>query len=711
MTVTRTCTANTMSSRNKRKEKEAQVSTFEWTEQDQRAVDTARVLAADAVEKVGNGHPGTAISLAPVAYLLYHKVMNLDVTDDMWIGRDRFIMSAGHSSLTQYTQLYLAGCDMELSDLESLRTWDAKTAGHPEFGHTKFVECTTGPLGAGISMAVGMAMAARREHGLYDPNTPMGESVFDRYVYAIAGDGCLQEGVASEASSLAGTQKLGNLILIYDSNRITIEGETDISFTEDAAARYEAYGWHVQKLDWTNGGTSYAEDVEGLFKAIEEAKRVTDKPSFIQINTIIGWPLPTKAGHHGVHGAKIGGEEISALKKLLGFADEPFAVDTDVVDAVRKIAADKSRKLRQDWDRRFAEWEKANPEQAELLARVRAHKLPDDLELPKFEPGKMATRAASGKVLTALAPQLPELWGGSADLAGSNNTTLVGEKSFIPQERSTEDWSGDPLQGRVLHFGIREHGMGGILNGINLSGLTKAFGGTFFVFSDYMRPPVRLAALMRVPTPFVWTHDSIGVGEDGPTHQPIEHLASLRAMPNLAVARPADANETAVCWKRALEDESRPTGLVLSRQDLRIVDRESGEFAPAEEAAKGAYVLKEASCEPKLILIATGSEVELALNAQDQLEADGIPTRVVSMPCWEWFEDQDEAYRESVLPKAVTARVSIEAGSVMGWLKYVGADGATIGIDHFGASAAAAKCFEEFGFTVDNVVTTAKGIL
>ena len=539
----------------------------------------------------------------------------------------------------------------------------------------------------------------------------MGESVFDRYVYAIAGDGCLQEGVASEASSLAGTQKLGNLILIYDSNRITIEGETDISFTEDAAARYEAYGWHVQKLDWTNGGTSYAEDVEGLFKAIEEAKRVTDKPSFIQINTIIGWPLPTKAGHHGVHGAKIGGEEISALKKLLGFADEPFAVDTDVVDAVRKIAADKSRKLRQDWDRRFAEWEKANPEQAELLARVRAHKLPDDLELPKFEPGKMATRAASGKVLTALAPQLPELWGGSADLAGSNNTTLVGEKSFIPQERSTEDWSGDPLQGRVLHFGIREHGMGGILNGINLSGLTKAFGGTFFVFSDYMRPPVRLAALMRVPTPFVWTHDSIGVGEDGPTHQPIEHLASLRAMPNLAVARPADANETAVCWKRALEDESRPTGLVLSRQDLRIVDRESGEFAPAEEAAKGAYVLKEASCEPKLILIATGSEVELALNAQDQLEADGIPTRVVSMPCWEWFEDQDEAYRESVLPKAVTARVSIEAGSVMGWLKYVGADGATIGIDHFGASAAAAKCFEEFGFTVDNVVTTAKGIL
>lgn len=675
-----------------------------WTEQDARAVDTARILAVDAVEKVGSGHPGTAVSLAPVAYLLYQKVMNTDPNDDKWIGRDRFVLSAGHSSLTQYTQLYLGGLGLEMDDIKALRTWDALTAGHPEYGHTKFVECTTGPLGAGVSMAVGMAMAARREHGLYDPETPAGESVFDHFVYCVAGDGCMQEGVASEAASLAGTQRLGNLILIYDSNYITIEGRTEIAFTEDVAARHEAYGWHVQEVDWTEG-----EDVQALYDAILAAKAVTDKPSLIQLQTIIGYPLPTKQGHHSVHGSKIGAEEISALKKNLGFKDEPFAVDQDVVDYARANVAARGKAAREAWDAKFDAWKAANPDKVVILDRVLAGELPADIEFPEFEPGSMATRAASGKVLTAIGKQMPELWGGSCDLAGSNNTTIEGEPSFLPADRVTKDWDGNPY-GRVLHFGIREHGMGGILNGINLSGLTKAYGGTFFVFSDYMRPTVRLAALMNVPTVFVWTHDSIGVGEDGPTHQPIEHLASYRAMPNVAVVRPMDANETSVCWKKALESKTRPTGLVLSRQNLTTVDRSSGEFASADNAAKGAYVLRDASADPKMILIATGSEVEIALAAQEKLEADGVPTRVVSMPCWEWFDEQDEAYRESVLPSSVLARVSVEAASVMGWGKYLG-HGKAVGIDHFGASAGASKLYEEYGFTADNVVATAKSVL
>ncbi len=683
--------------------------TLDWTELDARAVDTARILAADAVEKVGNGHPGTPISLAPVAYLLYQKVMKIDPTDDGWLGRDRFILSLGHASLTQYCQLYLAGADLELDDLKTLRTWGSKCAGHPEYGHTRFVECTTGPLGAGVSNAVGMAMAARKERGLFDPEAAAGESIFDRYVYVLVGDGCIQEGVAAEASALAATQDLGNLIVIYDANRITIEGDTNISFTEDVLGRYAAYGWHTQEVDWTGGGTEYHEDVAALYEAIEAAKAVTDKPSIIKLNTVIGWPLPNKAGDHAVHGSKIGAEEVALLKEKLGFAPEPFAVDEDAVAHARTNAAARGAELRAQWDAKYQAWAEANPERLALLERCAARKLPADLSLPVFPEGKMSTRKASGEVLSALAPQLPELWGGSADLAGSNNTTMKGEPSFLPEARQSHDWSGHPY-GRTLHFGIREHAMGGILNGIVLSGLTRAYGGTFLVFADYMRPPVRLAALMGVPTTFVWSHDTIGVGEDGPTHQPIEHLASLRAIPNFDVVRPADANETSVAWGEILRRTDRPAGIILSRQDLRTVAR-GDEFASADGVARGGYVLKEASAEPKLILIASGSEVELAIDAASALEAEGTPTRVVSMPCMEWFDEQDEAYRESVLPAAVTARVSIEAGIAMGWAKYVGDAGASLSIEHFGASAAGARCFQEFGFTVDNVVALAHSVL
>ena len=680
-----------------------------WTELDDRAIDTARILAADAVEKVGNGHPGTAISLAPLAYLLYQRVMNTDPNDAAWVGRDRFILSIGHSSMTQYAQLFLAGCGLELDDLKSLRTWGAKTPGHPEYGHTDFVECTTGPLGAGISNAVGMAMASRKEHGLFDPETPLGESIFDRYVYVVAGDGCLQEGVSSEASSLAGTQNLGNLIMIYDDNHITIEGDTSIAFNEDVDARYESYGWHVQHVDWTHGGAGYREDLDALWAAIEEAKKVTDKPSYIRLTTVIGWPLPNLAGSHQVHGAKLGAAEISALKERLGFVDEPFAISAEVVDHARANAADRGRSARAAWDERYQAWRAANPERAELFDRIRARKLPQTLSLPVFAEGKKSTRSASGEVLNALASQLPELWGGSADLAGSNNTTMKGQPSFLPEDRSSAEFTGNPF-GRTLHFGIREHAMGGIVNGIVLSGLTRAYCGTFFVFSDYMRPAVRLAALMGVPSLFVWTHDSIGVGEDGPTHQPIEHLAAVRAIPGLSVVRPADANETSVAWGEMLRRIDAPSAIVLSRQDLPTLAR-GEKYASADGVANGAYVLSEASSDPQLILIATGSEVQLALDAQEAMEAKGVATRVVSMPCQEWFDEQPEEYRESVLPPAVTARVSIEAGIAMGWAKYVGARGASVSIEHFGASAAAARCFEEFGFTVDRVVEAAQAVL
>jgi transketolase len=681
-----------------------------WTELDQRAVDTARVLAADAVEKVGNGHPGTAISLAPLAYLLYQKVMTGDPADPTWLGRDRFVLSIGHSSLTQYCQLFLAGYGLEIGDIASLRTEGSLTPGHPEFGHTAGVECTTGPLGAGVADAVGFAMAARRERAILDPMVPWAESsVFDRFVYCITGDGCMQEGVSAEASSLAGAQKLGNLVVIYDDNRISIEGDTKIAFTEDVAARYAAYGWHVQHVDWTNGGTGYREDLPALFDAIEAAQTVTDKPSFIKLTTVIGWPLPTKAGHHSVHGAKLGGEEVAALKRALGFDPQTsFTVEPDVLAHARYQAASRAAAAKTSWQSRFDAWRACNPDQSTLLDRLTSRQLPNGLDaaLPEFPVGKMSTRAASGEVLTALAPLMPELWGGSADLAGSNNTTMKGQPSFLPPEQSSHDFAGDYC-GRTLHFGIREHAMGNILNAITMSGLTRCYGGTFLVFADYMRGAVRLAALQKVPSIFVWSHDSIGVGEDGPTHQPIEHLASLRVIPGLDVIRPADANETAQAWAQALAHTDRPSALILSRQDLPTVDRSQAGVAAASEVSRGGYTLIDADGALQVVLIATGSEVGVALDARDQLQIEGIGARVVSMPCQEWFDAQDAGYRASVLPAGV-AKVAIEAGSATGWREYVGDSGEIVSIDHFGESASGGRLFTKYGFTGDNVVAAAR---
>ncbi|MEY4078909.1 MAG: hypothetical protein RIS80_678 [Actinomycetota bacterium] len=690
------------------------MSAFQWSDLDQKAVNTARVLAADAVEKVGNGHPGTAISLAPVAYLLFNKVMRHDPKDDRWLGRDRFILSVGHSSLTIYNQLFLHGYGLELDDLKALRTWGSATPGHPEYGHTKGVEITTGPLGQGLASATGFAYASRFERGLFDAEAPEGQSPFDHFVYVIAGDGDMQEGVTSEAASLAGHQKLGNLVVIYDSNQISIEDDTNIAFTEDLTARYQSYGWHTQVVDWKKTG-NYVEDVRELFDAIEKAKSVTDKPSLITLRTIIGWPSPTKQGSGKVHGSKLGAEEVAGLKQVLGFDPEQnFQVDEDVLAHTRGYQAH-ADEARAAWQSKFDAWAAANPQKKALLDRMERGETPAELEaaLPVFEPGvEIATRAASGKVINAIASVMPELWGGSADLAESNLTTINGAKSFVPAEWSTHEWTGDKY-GRVLHFGIREHAMGSILNGIALHGKTRVFGGTFLIFSDYMRPAVRLAALMGVPSIFVWTHDSVALGEDGPTHQPIEQIASLRAIPNLDMVRPADANETAYAWKTILERRNNPAGIALSRQNLPVFDRANADatgvtFAPASHTSKGAYVLAEASnAKPEVILIATGSEVQLAVAAREQLEAEGIATRVVSAPCLEWFDEQSAEYRESVLPSSVKARVSVEAGLALGWSKYVGGFGRSVSIEHFGASADYKTLFREFGMAVENVVAAA----
>ncbi|MFT4135249.1 transketolase [Microbacterium sp.] len=681
-----------------------------WEEIDRRAVDTVRVLAADAVQKVGNGHPGTAMSLAPVAYLLYQRVMRHDPSDTDWLGRDRFILSVGHSSLTQYIQLYLGGFGLELADIEALRTWGSLTPGHPEYGHTKGVEITTGPLGQGLASAVGFAYAARYERGLFDPDAAAGTSPFDHYVYVIAGDGDLQEGVTSEASSLAGHQKLGNLIAIYDSNRISIEGDTNVSFTEDVRARYESYGWQVLRVDWTRTG-DYVEDVQELYDAIEQAKAETTKPSMIVLNTIIGWPAPNKKGTESVHGAALGAAEVAATKEVLGFdPTQSFVVEDSVIAHTRALAS-RAAEARAAWQASFDAWAAANPERKALLDRLEAQALPEGIEdaLPVFEAGtEVATRAASGKVINALAAQLPELWGGSADLAGSNNTTISGAASFIPEEWSTHDWSGSPY-GRVLHFGIREHAMGSIVNGIVLHGPTRAFGGTFLIFSDYMRPAVRLAALMGIPSIFVWTHDSVALGEDGPTHQPIEQIASLRLIPNFTVVRPADGNETAAAWLEILRRHDGPVGIALTRQNVPNVPRGVDGFATTDGVAKGAYVLVDApGGTPDVILIATGSEVQLAVSARETLAAEGIGARVVSAPSLEWFAEQDDAYRESVLPASVTARVSVEAGATGLWRGIVGDKGRSVGIDHFGASADYKTLFEKFGITADAVVDAAR---
>ncbi|HWV50259.1 MAG TPA: transketolase [Microbacterium sp.] len=691
------------------------MSQLQWEEIDRRAVDTARILAADAVQKVGNGHPGTAMSLAPVAYLLYQRVLRHDPTDTDWLGRDRFILSVGHSSLTQYVQLYLGGFGLELEDLEALRTWGSLTPGHPEYGHTKGVEITTGPLGQGLASAVGFAYAARYERGLFDPEAAAGTSPFDHYVYVVAGDGDLQEGVTSEASSLAGHQQLGNLIAIYDSNRISIEGDTNVSFTEDVAARYRSYGWQVLEVDWTRTG-EYVEDTQELLNAIEEGKAETGKPTLIILKTIIGYPAPNKKGTESVHGNALGADEVAATKEVLGFDPEKSFVVEDAVIAHTRALADRAAETRAAWQADFDAWAAANPERKALLDRLEAQVLPDGIEkaLPVFEGGtEVSTRAASGKVINALAPELPELWGGSADLAGSNNTTISPAASFIPAEWSTHDWSGSPY-GRVLHFGIREHAMGSILNGITLHGKTRSFGGTFLIFSDYMRPAVRLAALMDIPSIFVWTHDSVALGEDGPTHQPIEQLATLRAIPNFTVVRPADGNETAAAWLEILKRHGGPVGIALTRQNVPNVARGDGAasgdvFASADNTSKGAYVLAEApNGTPDVILIATGSEVQLAVSARETLAAEGVNARVVSAPSLEWFAEQEAEYRESVLPAAVTARVSVEAGSVLSWRGIVGDKGRSIGIDHFGASADYKTLFQKFGITAEAVVEAAR---
>lgn len=687
---------------------------LEWTNVDQRAVDTARILAADAVEKVGSGHPGTAMSLAPVAYLLFQKVMNQDPSDDRWQGRDRFILSPGHTSLTLYTQLFLGGYGLEMGDLESLRTWGALTPGHPEYKHTKGVEITTGPLGQGLASAVGFAYAQRYMRGLFDPKTPAGQSPFDHHVFCIASEGDVQEGVTAEACALAGHQQLGSLIVVWDRNHISIEEDTDVAFTEDVPARFASYGWDVQSVDWTRTG-NYVEDIAELYAAIERAKAVTDKPSFIELRTIIGYPAPNKQNTGAVHGAKLGAEEVAATKELLGFDPaKSFFIDQQVLDHTRTLR-ERGAKAHEAWDQKMTAWRAANPEVAELYDRLIAGQLPADYReaFPVFEAGSsLATRAASGKVINAIAGTFPELWGGSADLAGSNLTTITGADSFNPVARTTDDWTGNPY-GRVLHFGIREQAAAAIVNGIVLSSPTRAFSGTFFVFSDYQRPAVRLSALMGIPALYVWTHDSIGVGEDGPTHQPIEHLSSLRAIPGFDVVRPADANETAVAWRTVLERQERPAGLVLSRQNLPVWTREDvpgeGEkYASAEGAARGGYVMADTEGTPDVIIIATGSEVEVAIEARQQLAQQGVFARVVSMPCREWFDEQSEQYRESVLPSSVAARVSVEAGVAMSWHDLLGSAGRAVSIEHFGASADAKTLYREFGITPQAVVAAAQ---
>ncbi len=689
---------------------------LEWNDKDQLAVDTTRVLVADAVENAGHGHPGTAMSLAPVAHLLYQKVMNHDPADDRWPGRDRFILSPGHSSLTAYLQLFLNGYGLEMKDIEELRKFGSLTPGHPEYGHTKGVEVTTGPLGQGLATAVGFAYAQRRMRGLFDPEAPEGTSPFDHTIYTIASEGDVEEGVTSEASSLAGHQELGNLIVIFDRNHISIEDDTDVSFTEDVLKRYEAYGWDTARVDWTAGG-EYKEDVEALYDAIAAAKKVTDKPSIIELRTIIGWPAPNKQNTGGIHGSKLGADEVAAVKKILGFDTEKnFHIDQDILDYTRQSKA-RGAEAHAQWNEKFEQWKSANPEKAALYARLTAGELPEGFAeaFPTFEVGdNLATRAASGKVINAIANTMPELWGGSADLAGSNNTTIEDGESFNPASRSTKNWSASPY-GRVLHFGIREHAAAAITNGIVLSSPTRAFNGTFLTFSDYQRPAIRLAALMGVPSIFVWTHDSIGLGEDGPTHQPVEHLSALRAIPNLDVVRPADANEVSVAWRKMLEISDHPAGIVLSRQGLTTFPREDlhpgaeGEkFASAEGVARGAYVLADTEGTPDVILIATGSEVEIAVEGRKQLAEKGIKARVVSMPSREWFDAESEEYRESVIPSDIRARVTVEAGARMSWNDILGDAGRAVSLEHYGASGSAERLYQEFGITAEAVVAAAE---
>ena len=685
---------------------------LDWTATDARAVDLIRVLAMDSVQKAGSGHPGTAMSLAPAAYLLFQRLLRHDPADPNWPGRDRFVLSCGHSSLTLYIQLYLSEYGLTLDDLKGYRTWGSITPGHPEHRLTPGVETTTGPLGQGLGNAVGMAMAARRERGLFDPDAKPGQSPFDHYIYCFVSDGDIEEGISHEVSSLAGHHELGNLIVLYDDNQISIEDKTQIAKSEDVCARYEAYGWHVQRLSWRTPD-GYKEDVQALYQAFLTAKEHTEAPSLIALSTIIGWPAPHKKDTGAAHGSALGVDEVKATKEILHFdPDVDFPVEDEVVSHARQVA-ERGKRLHAEWEVSFAAWASANAERKALFDRMATRRLPDGWteKLPSFPPDAkgMATRKASGAILNAIGPVLPELWGGSADLAESNLTTIEGEPSFIPAEHQTTMWPGNRY-GRIMHFGIREHGMGAILNGIALSGGTRPYGGTFLVFSDYMRPSVRLAALMELPVTYVWTHDSIGLGEDGPTHQPIEHLWALRAIPGLEVVRPGDANETVVAWRTILE-RARPAALCLTRQNVPVLDRSASNgqgLESAEKVARGGYVLAGGS---DVILIATGSEVSIALEAREQLAADGVSARVVSMPCVEWFNDQDESYRREVLPSTIRARVSVEAGITAPWRLFTGDAGASIGVDHFGASADYKKLYQEFGITAERVAAAARDSL
>ena len=676
-----------------------------WTELDDRAVAIARALAMDAVQKAGHGHPGTAMSLAPVAYNLFQNHLVHDPADPNWLGRDRFVLSCGHSSLTLYIQLFFSGYGLELDDLKAFRTWNSLTPGHPEYGHTAGVEMTTGPLGAGVATAVGMAMAARYERGLLDPAAAAGKSIFDHNIWVICSDGDLQEGVSGEASSLAGTQALGNLKMIYDDNRISIEGDTHVAFTEDVSARYRAYGWNVIEVAAKADGNV---DLAALDAAMVAAGAESAKPTLIRMKSVIAWPAPHAKNTAESHGSALGAEEIAATKVLLGLnPEEDFAAPADVMAHVRAVKA-RGAELRKSWDSNFATWKSANAERATLLERLVSKELPAgwDKDLPVFAPGKdVATRKASGDVIAAIAKALPEFWGGSADLAGSNNTAITSAGSFLPASSAME---GANPYGRMIHFGIREHAMGSILNGVALHGLSRCFGGTFAVFSDYMRPSVRLAAIMDIGSIFIWSHDSIGLGEDGPTHQPVEHLAALRAIPNFDVVRPGDANEVREAWKVILQ-RRKPAGLLLSRQNLPVVDRTT--HGDAALVAKGAYILKEASAAIDVVLIATGSEVGVALATQAILEESGVSTRVVSAPCMEWFRETDSAYQGQVIPKSAKLRVSIEAGIAQGWRDYIGDTGIAISLEHYGASASAGKLFSEFGFAPDAIVAKIQSAL
>ena len=688
---------------------------FEWTELDRRTVDTVRVLAMDSVQKVGNGHPGTAMSLAPAATLLFQKHLRHDPSDAKWAGRDRFVLSPGHSSLTLYIQLYLSGYGLQLSDLQAFRTWGSLTPGHPEHGHTTGVETTTGPLGQGLGNAIGMAMAARYERGLFDPEAAPGTSPFDHHIYCLASDGDLEEGVTSEASSIAGVQKLGNLVVIYDDNHISIEGDTKVAFTEDVLKRYEAYGWHTQSVEFTTAD-GYVEDVEALHRAVLAAEAETDRPSIIRLRTIIGWPAPKLQNTGKAHGSALGEPEVAATKEILGFDPaKHFEIADEVLAHAREVGA-RGAAARADWTTGYEAWRAANPQRAADFDRIAAGELPTgwDAKLPSFAAGtEVATRKASEAAIQAIAEQLPEFWGGSADLAESNNTTIKGGLSFLPYTEEGGEFGGSSPYGRILHFGIREHAMGSILNGIVLHGNTRPFGGTFLVFSDYMRPTVRLASLMHLPVTYVWTHDSIGLGEDGPTHQPVEHYAALRAIPGFQFVRPADANETVAAWKATIEQDG-PVGLALSRQNLPVFDRDAlgSPVAVAEGVKRGGYVLAEASDgAPRVILIGTGSEVQLAVAAREALEASGVPTRVVSMPCVEWFDAQDAGYRESVLPATVKARVAVEAGVAQSWYRFTGDAGRIVSLEHFGASAAYKTLYTEFGITAEAVEAAARDSL